>query len=442
MAHLLFVVVLYVLFREVAGSYRIAGIAVLFYSGNALFESFDSMFTYQTLALPFLGLTLLVLGAWGRGQLASGAPVGSSFGTNSCNDGSYTPHHQLCPGGNLVHHYPCRLACRQQAGGAWTAILALLSAGAAASWLFSPLLRPTLIYSQSQARHCRVSRVCLSRQHTSSSPISVGPVTNRILASMAVLTVSGLLPVGWWRVWRRYRGQAWVVAMAIASATWYAVVVVRLTVADGTELSGRAATFIYVPIAYILALALVYLATKAVRWKAQLVGGAVLSSSTTLLFNGFVNGWPPYWERLPGSYQVAGSERSVEPEVIAGASWALTTLGPGRGFALILGATLFLAAMATKTRFVTSPTCTLPPSIHLSDVLRAQAQGLRYIWVDRRLSESLPASASTFLSTPTLVDTSVPLSVTDLDKFNTVPGLDRIYDSGNIVYLCAIWIVT
>ena len=60
-AHLLFVCVLFVLFRYVSGSHRIAGVALLLYSSESLFSSFDSMFVYQTLALPFLGLTVLAV---------------------------------------------------------------------------------------------------------------------------------------------------------------------------------------------------------------------------------------------------------------------------------------------------------------------------------------------------------------------------------------------
>jgi hypothetical protein len=433
-AHLLFVVVLYVLFREVARSYRVAGIAVLFYSGNALFESFDSMFTYQTLALPFLGLTLLV--AW---RLASGSTDQARaswiiLGVLTIATTVVTHHitSYVLVATLLIITLAALLVGNRQAA-TWTAILALLSAAAAASWLVFAAPQ-TYAYLQPVAGQALQSfQGLLSHQHTSSPPISAGPFTNRVLASMTVLIVSGLLPVGWWRVWRRYRRQAWVVAMAIASASWYAVVVVRLTVADGTELSGRAATFIYVPIAYILALALAYLATKAVRWKARPVGAAVLVVVLLLLFNGLINGWPPYWERLPGSYQVAGSERSVEPEVIAGATWALTTLGPGREFATDLGSYPVLGSYGDENPIRDVAYLYTSSEYTPSDALRAQAQGLRYIWVDRRLSESLPAAGQYFPVDPNAGKYKSPLSVSDLDKFNTVPGLDRIYDSGNIV---------
>ena len=433
-AHLLFVIVLYVLFREVGGSYRIAGIAVLCYSSNALFESFDSMFTYQTLALPFLGLTLLA-----ARRLAS-RPTGQAraswliFAVLTIATTVVTHHitSYVLAATLFIITFAALLVGNRQAA-TWTAILALLSAAAAASWLVFAAPE-TYAYLQPVAGQAMQSfRGLLADQHATSPSISVGPFTNRLLASVTVLIVSALLPVGWWRVWQRYRRRTWIVAMAIASVSWYAVVVVRVTVTDGTELSGRAATFIYVPVAYVLALALAYLATKAVRWKARPVATAVLIIVLTLLFNGLINGWPPYWERLPGSYQVAGSERSVEPEVIAGATWALTTLGPGREFATDLGSYPVLGSYGDENP-IRDVAYLYTSSIYTpSDALIARDQGLRYIWVDRRLSESLPAAGQYFPVDPNAGKYKRPLSPGDLDKFNAVPGLDRIYDSGNIV---------
>jgi hypothetical protein len=66
----------------------------------------------------------------------------------------------------------------------------------------------------------------------------------------------------------------------------------------------------------------------------------------------------------------------------------------------------------------------------------AQAQAIHYIWVDQRLSHSLPVSGQYFAVDPGAGKYKHPLSNADLDKFNTQgikPGIDRIYDSGNIV---------
>ena len=110
-AHLLFVCVLFVLFRYVSGSHRVAGVALLLYSSESLFSSFDSMFVYQTLALPFLGLTVLAVY-----RLAT--PAGSrpprrlvhARGAVRFRHRSDAPRDQLPAGGHPGGHYPGRPA--------------------------------------------------------------------------------------------------------------------------------------------------------------------------------------------------------------------------------------------------------------------------------------------------------------------------------------------
>ena len=208
--------------------------------------------------------------------------------------------------------------------------------------------------------------------------------------------MSALLPIGWWQVWRHVRHKSWTVAMAIGSVGWYVTIAVRLTIADGSELAGRAATFVLVPAAYMAALALGRIARAALGWQARAATATVLVVVLMLMFNGLVNGWPPYWERLPGSYQVAGSERSVEPEVIATATWALAALGPGNRFATDFGSYPVLGSYGDQDPVGDVAYLYTSPVYSQADALRAQTQGLRYVWVDRRLSQSLPAYGQYF----------------------------------------------
>jgi hypothetical protein len=432
-AHLLFVCVLYVLFREISGSYRIAGVAVLFYAGDSLFESLDSMFSYQTLALPFLGLTLLA--AW---RLASRRPAGQRAGWLALAvltiAATVVTHHitsYALVATLFIITFAALLAGNRRTA-AWTAVLALLSAAAVASWLVFAAPDTWAYFQPFAAETLQSIRTLLAGGHASGPSTSAGPLGNRALAAATVVIASALLPVGWWQVWRRYRHQPWTVAMAIGSVSWYAIVVLRLAVADGTELAGRAATFIYVPMAYILALGVGHLASKAVRWQARTVAAAVLVVVLTLTFGGLVNGWPPYWERLPGSYQVAGSERSVEPEVIDGATWALAKLGPGNRFATDLGSYAVLGSYGDQNP-IRNVAYLYTSAGNTPVTITAAAQAIRYVWVDQRLSQSLPASGAYFPVDPNDGKYKHPLSAADLDKFNHISGVDRIYDSGNVV---------
>jgi len=263
-AHLLFVGVLFLLFRYVSGSHRIAGVALLLYASESLFQSFDSMFVYQTLALPFLGLTVLAV---------------------------------------------YRLAAPQAAG---------------------------------------------------------------FIAALAVIRLTD------------------------NSLRWP---VIR---AD-------------------------------LRRRAPVVVAAAVVAALVLILNGLVNGWPPFWERLPGPYQVAGAERSVGPDQVASADWALAALGPGNRFATDEGDLPVLGSYGDQNTVGDDGYLYTSPAFTPAAAQQVQAESIGYVLVDRRLSEMLPASGQYFPVDPNVGKYTRPLPLADLTKFNHVPGVARIYDSGNIV---------
>jgi len=304
---------------------------------------------------------------------------------------------------------------------------------AAASWLVFAAPQ-TWTYLQPFADGTlRSLQALFAGGHSVAPSTSAGPLGNRLLAAGAVLIVAALLPVGWWQVWRAHRYQPWVVAVAIVSVSWYVTVAVRFTVADGSELAGRAATFTFVPAAFMAALGLAHLVGAEVHRLARIVAFSAPAVVLLLMFDGLANGWPPYWERLPGAYQVAGSERSVGPEEIATASWTLAALGPGNRFATDLGSFSVLGSYGYQNPLQDVAYLYTSPAFTPLDASQAQAQALRYIWVDQRLSQSLPTSGQYFPDDPGAGKYTRPLPEADLDKFNHVPGVARIYDSGNIV---------
>ncbi len=440
--HLLFVYVLYALFRHISNSHRVGGVAVLCYAGNPHFASFDSMFIYQTLALPFLGLTLL--SAWHLGsRQATGRRAGWLALAVLLSVATVVTHHvtSYILVAALVIISLAGLVTGNRPTAAWTGFLALLATVEVAVWMrfAAPSTWSYLEPFVREIIHGLGAPVAGGK--TSAPSTSGGPLADRALSAAAVLTISALLPVGWWRIQRQYRHESWPVAMAVASIGWYAVVAVRLTVADGSELAGRAATFIYVPVAYTVALALGYLVRSvrpnpadAVRqWRKGVMAGALLVVAPMLMFDGLANGWPPYWERLPGPHQVAGSERSVGPEEIAAARWALALLGPGNRFAADYGNTPPLGTYGDQNPLLNDSFLYTSPVYSLSDAAQVHAQAIRYVLVDQRLSQSLPASGQYFPMDPNVGRYTHPLPLADLTKFDHVPGVARIYDSGNIV---------
>lgn len=432
-AHLLFVCLIYLLFRHISGSVRLAGIAVLLYAGNSHFQSFDSMFAYQTLAVTFLGLTLLA--TW---RLTAPQPSRERAGwLTIAVVGIFTT--------TVTHHVTsyvlvvtlalislASLVTGHRRSAARLAALALLAAVSVVSWLvFSG--PATVSYLQPVANEVMQGlRSAFTGTHAGANPLAGGPLSDWVLSATAVVAVSAVLPVGWWQVWRRHRREPWTVAMAIGSISWYAIIAVRLWVSDGSELAGRASTFVFVPAAYIAGLGVMRLVQAGRGWLARFVAAAALAGTLTLMFDGLANGWPPYWERLPGPYMVAAYERSVEPEEMASASWALAALGPGNRFATDFGNYPLLGSYGNQNPvgeidyLYTSPAFT--PAV--AGLVRAES--VRYVLVDRRLSTALPPDGEYFPNSATVTYTH-PIPAAALSKFDNVRGVNRWYDSGNIV---------
>ena len=276
----------------------------------------------------------------------------------------------------------------------------MAAAAAAACWLL--LAAPqTWGYLEPFGREALQGlRALVDRRPRQRPAARSGPLVNRALAAVAVLAVSALLPAGWWQVWRRYRGQPWAVAMAPGrwpgTRSWWCGSPWR-TAASWPAARRPSCSY---PSAYVAALAVGQLAGPR-RWpRDQDRGDGALVMVLLLMFDGLANGWPPYWERLPGPHQVAGAERSVGPEEIAAARWALAALGPGNRFAADIGSYPVLGSYGDQNPLRDVAYLYTSPGFTPSAAARAQAQSLRYVSVDRRLSQSLPAFGRYFPDDP------------------------------------------
>jgi hypothetical protein len=436
LAHLLFVCTLYLFFRYVGGSHRFAGIAVLIYSSNPNLNYFDSIFAYQTLALAFLGVALLAVWRLTEAEtrkegvkwlvvamLVTAATVVTHHVTSLI---LVTVLALAAAAGILTHD-------RRTAG--WCAALALWSAIVLASWI-AFVAPQTISYLWPNIEPVLQSfRELLTAGHQGAAPASVKPVPLRdeAVAAGAALVLSCLLPIGWWQVWRRYRQKTWIVALAIGSPSWYAIIAIRLAAPDGSELAARAASFVFVPASFVAALGLTCIIDRGLHWRETTFAVASSIGVLLMLFDGAINGWPPYWERLPGPYQVAGEERSVGPEEIAVARWTLAALGPDNRFAADFGNCPVLGSYGDQNPALDVGFLYTSSAYTSSDIVQVRTQAIHYILVDLRLSQSLPASGRYFPIDPNAGRYTHPIPLADLNKFNHVPQVSRIFDAGNIV---------
>jgi hypothetical protein len=437
-AHLLFLVALYLMFRNVGRSHRLAGIAVLVYSTNPNLAYFGSLFAYQTLALALFGVVLVA--AWRlTGERSSGDRAGWAAIALVCIAATIATHHvtSYLLAATLVLVTVASLLAKDLRSAARSGALALCTIILIAIWV--GLVAPqTVSYLWPPLAEVGQSFRALFTGGLAGVPTAAAsqvriPYSYKVIAAGAVLVLSCLLPVGWWQVKRHFRHDAWVLALTFGSVTWYPIVAIRLFAADGSELSGRAAVFVFVPAAFVAAIALRWFIDYFPRLRATTFLGASLAAVLLMSVNGMANSWPPYWEQLPGPHQVDGVERSIGPEEIAVGNWMLAALGPGNGVAADFGNHPMVGTYGDQTTVLGVAFLYMSSAYTPSIVNQAQLRGIHYVLADLRLTRNLPVSGSYWFMDPNAGRYTHPLPLVDMTKFNHTPGISRIFDSGDIV---------
>ena len=246
---------------------------------------------------------------------------------------------------------------------------------------------------------------------------------------------------------------SWRWSILVGAAAFFAGNGVRFLGTNGPEVAGRLATFTYVPISVVAAIALVHAPqlipgrdASGRRWQAVsplppaapagrtltsrvLAGGAVI---TVLMIGARMGGWPPPSQLLPGPYLAAGFERSIDEYGVSAAQWQYRTLGPGNR----VGGDLMSVSLAS-TYGRQDPVREVGP-LYYDEVWSGSDQQLvadlaiRYLVVDARLGKQLPAGLAYFENDPRAGRITEPLNKWQLGKFDSLPPADRLYDNGAI----------
>lgn len=434
-AHMIFIVFLYILLCELANSHRIAGIAMLVYTSSPDLTSFNSMFVYETLALTFMGFAIFAswhaaasssTGERPRWLILAVMAILATVITHHVTSYMLAITLSLAAVLCLCTRY---FRSARSLGG-----LALISIGAALCWVIFVAPQTLTYFSPTVDGILQGFRALSGGGASQAKPTSAAPLGNQALEAIDILSISALLLLGWWQAWKYFKKNPWVLATALGSVGWFVTIGIRLWTPDGQELAGRTAPFIYIPISLLVALGLAWFTRASLsrlwrRCSTGLAGAGVV----VLVFDGLANGWPPYWERLPGSHQVAGFERSVGPEEVATAQWTLEALGRGNRFAADIGIATLLSTYGYQNSIRGIGYLYTSPRLTSSVKRRAAAQALRYVLVDWRLSRSLPVSGSYFPGDANANRYVHPLPLSDLGKFDRSRATARLYDSGDIV---------
>jgi hypothetical protein len=451
-AHLLYLLFLYMMFVVAIRSHRIAGIAILIYFSAPSLTSFNSMFVYETLALMFMGMAIV---AGLRSSVEKSPVLRRRWFVVAVLSILVTvvTHH--------VTSYMLTAFLILVAIASWytgsrnTAkrfgLLGLISLTAVITWI-ATIAPDTLSYFAPTVTGITGSIQALvgggNSQQNASATVGGSPTLNFAVEGTGLLILTVLIVIGVWTAWKRHRRHPWIMGMTLgASLGWMLSLGIRLGTSDGQELSGRAATYLYIPVSVIVALALTKLVNDmSMRRFGKTITAIVIAAVVGLIIDGISNGWPPYWERLPGPHQVAAFEASVDPEEVNISYASLKELGPGNVFAADAGIYPVLIGYGEQnpqqlvTFLYSTPSfyANVPPAVNPNGPTTqpitvsplAQNEEIDFIETDTRTTKlPLSPNGSYF---PDQQGAPKPVVSADIEKYNHIPGVAQVYDDGTI----------
>jgi hypothetical protein len=274
----------------------------------------------------------------------------------------------------------------------------------------------------------------LQQGSSGASPVTAtSPFSNTVIGAVGILVITVLIVIGVWQAWKRHRRHPWIFGMMLGSLGWFVDLGIRLGTPDGQELAGRAATFVYIPISVLAALALTKLVNSGpVRRLGGAVTAVIMASVVAILIDGLANGWPPFWERLPGPHLVSSFESSVGPEEIAASNWTAKYLGSGNRIASDAGIYPVLIGYGDQNPLQVITYLYISPKWTDRLANEASGQEVWYVQTDTRLSTTLPAAGNYFPGDITFATKTIPIA--DLTKYNNIKGVSRVYDDGTITF--------
>jgi hypothetical protein len=269
------------------------------------------------------------------------------------------------------------------------------------------------------------------------------PLPDTIWEYASTLLLVLLAPFGAWQVWKARRGEGNAVSLGLGlgALSIFIVLVVRVASGDGGELAGRAMSFALIPISIVCAAVIVAQARRkpdrpkhGIR-RFQNFGMAVIGTAVLVILavGGIAGGWPSYYARLPGPYRVSAYERSVDQHNIDAATWAATHLPRGGGVASDDFTESMFSSLGDQAYLRNLASLFLTTTYTGADRSLVERKAIAFVVADKRITEQRPAAGFYFSPDPHQGDYEKPLPGASLDKFNSVPGVSRIFDDGTIV---------
>jgi hypothetical protein len=262
----------------------------------------------------------------------------------------------------------------------------------------------------------------------------IAPVWERFVGFASVIIVTLIIPLGLWQIWKRRYVHPLVITLGVAVLFFPMTLILRLTRA-GWETGNRSSELLYVAIGIIVAIGIYHLPQLRIRYLRTILATTAI---TIIFLGGVVSGWS-FWQRMPGPFLVSADTRSITPQGVLAADWTRHYLFENN--AIYSDRINNLLLLSYGHQYVTTNSnhgislswLFHKPEYTEEDLELLKYRQLRYLLVDRRLSEGAPMVGRYFESgEPRPRERNQPFPLHILEKFDRVPRTDRVFDSGAI----------
>ena len=455
----------FLLLERIAPPSRFAGPATLLYMSCPAFLYFDSMFSYESLALALSLVTLFVLAA---AQLERGARrQGLNFIAATLVLAVVVTHHvtSLILTGVLVawtlfqvgstswnrRRNPrapendeasrkSRVYLLDLPGSLWVPILGV---AAVTAWLLKvasitiSYLGPQLLSGLNDIIHLIMTGGSGSRQLFQSTAGHSAPFLERAVGIVSVLFILLLIPPSIMYLWERRNSSVLSHFLGIGSLAYPAILALRFT-RGGWDVCSRATAFVYLPLAFTIAAGIELIVARVLgrRW---FFAWLVTLVATVIFAGGIVAGTAPI-TRLPAPYNPGVAEIPYDTESLAAANWASDSLGRGNRFAADSAGAALIGSfgrqqIVTSDASVSVSALFLPPFFDTQQRRVISAGKIHYVLVDRRIAGAEPLKGFIYEKWERQIfDYGSVVSSDTVGKFDDVRDASKIFDSGNLEF--------
>ncbi|MHB8760997.1 MAG: glycosyltransferase [Coriobacteriia bacterium] len=440
-ARLLGVLALHLLLERTGLEPRVAGLGVLMYMTGASFLFFSAQYAYESLALPLAVLTLFALR---EAQLEGGALETRLVALAAALTGVVVVTHHVTSyilAGVLVAWLLVVAVVRRNRfpealpGQGWMPLFAL---GATFTW-FAVMARATTAYLMPHmgAAMAELAGVIAGdtggRRLFQSAGGQSAPLPERLVAVAAIALVLCLIVIGIRRLREHGRDNSLAYLLGFAILLYPASLALRFT-QSGWQVGSRATAFIYVGIAFALVVGIESArASRRVR-----LGPITLTLLAAVLFaGGVIAGSTPH-SRVSSPYTVGAGKTSIEAEGVGAATWARRVLGPGNRMVADSTISSLMGSYGQQRTLSSADGVSvsgffLPPDFGEYQRSMIRGAGIEFVVVDRRIADVVPHQGYFFEKWERqVVDYGPTVGEETVGRFDTLPGVSRIYDSGHI----------